>query len=381
MEEKYLITFTPANRFFFGSSSSFREGFYVVSLKYPPPTTVLGCLRHTVLMQNGLVKEDSSGRLLPHINDEAIKLTGKTEVKGFDLGDGDFGIIKSLSPVFVVEHTPDGKSVNNILFPAPLDVEMKNGEAKVLGYEKVDGTSFYSGILEDTVYVVKSDRNPKEPPFRYLGCSRFWKDYIQGKSPLFYNSCYEEPNIIRSGSSVGIGREDDRTVKEGMFYYKQDYTLAKGYSFGVVATLSKNDKLRDGVVILGGERSAFRLTVQRVVGKIETVLKEHPVIDSFLDERSGFSKAISDMDGGKKMVVLSPLVCSQDTFKEFEYARVEGINAPRVWSRYNRGEKSEAACMVPACSVLYRRVDGSSRVSSNATLEKIGYNLVLPVNK
>ena len=81
MSTPYLIRFTPVNRFFFGSSHSFAEGFYVESMKYPQPTTILGCLRNTILIQEGIVKDDGTGRHIPDIdNSDAKELTGTSAI-------------------------------------------------------------------------------------------------------------------------------------------------------------------------------------------------------------------------------------------------------------------------------------------------------------
>ncbi|MEW6654461.1 MAG: CRISPR-associated protein Cmr3, partial [Bacteroidota bacterium] len=60
MNKFYLITFTPLGRFYFGSANSWGESFYATSLKFPTQTTILGCLRRTMLKQKGLL--DNSGR-------------------------------------------------------------------------------------------------------------------------------------------------------------------------------------------------------------------------------------------------------------------------------------------------------------------------------
>lgn len=379
MADKYLITFTPLDRFFFGSSRSFSEGFYVVSMKYPQPTTILGCLRHTILMQNDKTKVEN-GRVIPDITSDGAKsLTGTSKMEGLDETDDYFGIIERVSPVFIVKHTHAGEGVDDILFPAPVDIEKNNSNIRILGYiKKENGISYYSGRKKN--HIISSEKNPKKYSLSYLGGEQFWREYCGNSERITYHPDQEEGKVILEGMSVGIGREENRVVKEGMYYTKKDLTLKNGYSFGIVAWLKEADKLRDGVVILGGERSAFRLKIKSIPAAPSGVFASHPVVKTILNEETDFTTVFTGISNKEKIVLLSPLICDKDVLETFEYARISGINNMRVWSRYKGAarDKSEAACLVPAGSVFY--CAGKENGSENyRVLAKIGYNQALKI--
>ncbi|MCI4463566.1 MAG: hypothetical protein JHC30_05285, partial [Caldisericum sp.] len=106
MSKQYLVKFTPIGRFFFGGSYSLGESFYAESLKFPQPTTVLGCLRNTILVQNGIVSKKNP--LFPDLDDKNAKeLTGTSTIEKLNDQDTNFGIIERISPVFIVKNNSD----------------------------------------------------------------------------------------------------------------------------------------------------------------------------------------------------------------------------------------------------------------------------------
>ncbi|HCC69059.1 MAG TPA: hypothetical protein DEP99_04140, partial [Nitrospiraceae bacterium] len=250
MSVPYLITFRPIDRFFFGTSHSFAEGFFAESMKYPQPTTILGCLRNTILIQQNIVIMQQNGRYIPDItaNSQASRLTGTSKINGLNDNDDNFGVIERLSPVFIV--TQKNSNMEDILFPVPAEVERNGDFFRYVKYEKKDNAiSSYSGIKKDFAI----DRDPKLYPSSSLGGKDFWNAYIDNKQ-LPYNSDYAEDKAFITHTSVGIGREN-RVAKPGMFYTKIDYSFKEGYSFGVLVWLSNGNVLKDSVITMGGEQS------------------------------------------------------------------------------------------------------------------------------
>lgn len=395
MSTPYLITFTPVNRFFFGSSHSFAEGFYVESMKYPQPTTILGCLRNTILIQKDIVKDDGTRRNIPDIeNDAAKKLTGTSVINGLDDNDDNFGVIERVSPVFIVKQK--NSSIEDILFPVPADIEGKDKFYRSITYKRQDNAiSSYSGMKKS--FAILSDKNPKLPSLSSLGGKDFWSAYW--KSQQIPNGAnYPEDKIFKTHISVGIGCENKdagdgkfyfkKTTIEGMFYTKIDYSLHKDYSFGVIVWLSE-EVLNKGIIMMGGERSVFNLDINEIkeLSSADGIFSSHPVIKAIMNGNCDLFQNLTAYTNKDKLVALSPLVFDESinsSLKDImEHRIIQGIQSMRMLKPgvrvSGKGEKSESVCMIPAGSVLYS--EKSIRLTGWKIPYKIGYNHVIKTKR
>jgi len=369
MSNPYLIIFTPINKFFFGSSYSLGEGFYAESLKFPQPTTILGCLRTTILVQAGII---SPTTIPDSFSKDAQDLTGTSTLNGLDDTDDNFGVIERLSPAFIAKFKCN--TIEDFLFPVPADI-MKEGNSLIcFGYEKKKNVkSSYSGRVVE--YAIFSKRNPKLHEFGYLGGKDFWEAYING-SQLHYNSDYDEDKIFISHISVGIGRKN-RIAEEGMFYTKIDYSLRKDFAFAVILWLKKDDILKEDVVILGGERSAFFMKILPLEDNT------HPVINMIVKQECNVFDNLKSCSNGEKIVALSPIVLDKKSNSiladKMEHRIVKGIQATRIIKRA-KALKSEAISMIPAGSVFYPKE--SVKLELNWKIPyKIGYNYSIKIRR
>ncbi|MCL5027630.1 MAG: hypothetical protein M1480_01285, partial [Bacteroidetes bacterium] len=273
MDKFYLITFTPLGRFYFGSSNSWGESFYASSLKFPTQTTILGCLRRSMLKQNDLL--DDSGRYpKKDYNGQIQSLTGKSKAKGLDETELDLGIIKKISPVFVAQSNSNG-DIENILFPLPVDVyKKKECKLGILEYEKKDSKL----TSRDENYGYKKITEGKIYPAEIMGDKNMWDDYLQSKE-LDYNSKYEMDKIIIPTSQPGIARKE-RIKEDGAFYRKKDFIMAEGFSYAIISevdngfeNLMKIYFETGSLVFLGGEQSKF---IMKIMGLNEDVKSKFP---------------------------------------------------------------------------------------------------------
>jgi len=382
MSTPYLITFTPINRFFFGSSHSFAEGFYVESMKYPQPTTILGCLRDTILLQNNVVVEMADKRRIANIDDEKAKnLTGTSKVKGLDNNDDNFGVIEKLSPVFIVKQSDT--DIKDILFPAPADIQIKDCSLNLITYVKDSAAiSSYSGKRKD--YAILSNKDPKLYSKGFLGGNAFWNAYINNKQPFPYNSEYDEEKIFIANTSVGIGRKG-RVAQEGMFYTKIDYSLKEGYSFGVIVWLTESGKLKDATIKMGGEQSTFQMKVKSIT---DGIFSSHPVTKAIINNNCDFFEILKTTNNDYKLIVLSPVVLDETTNKKLmdimEHRIVQGIQSMRMLNPgvrvSGKGEKSESICMIPLGSVFYPEKSADVGMAWKIPY-KIGYNYAIKIKK
>ncbi len=374
MSTPYIITFTPINKFFFGSSYSLGEGFYAESLKFPQPTTILGCIRNTILIQNNIVLKDRKN--FPDIEHEDAKaLTGTSKVSNLNDADDNFGVIEKMSPVFIVKQKD--KKIEDILFPTPADVTGDGCLLTHFDYMKTnDAISNYSGRKVN--YAVLSERKPKSPYANYFGGKYFWKAYINNQ-PLPYNHEYNEDEIFIVHTSVGIAREN-RIAKEGAFYTKIDYSLKEYFSFGVIAWFKEENVLKEDIVILGGEQSTFLMKISSVDDEIS---KYHPVFNRMINGNCDLFENLKDCDNIKKLVTLSPIVLDETLNNSFtdvmEHRIVNGIHSTRIAKRID-AVKSESVRMISACSVFYPKEKTELTLSWKIPY-KIGYNYAIKIKR
>jgi len=378
----YLVTFKPINRFFFGSSYSLGEGFYAESLKFPQPTTVLGCIRNTILAQNNLIEITKIPQKDFLENNEAVKqFTGTSKIEKLSDSDDNFGVVERISPVFLIKQS-EGK-IEDTLFHVPADVVQ--GECSFLTcyeYEKEErAKSSYSG--REINYAILSRKQPKSFNANYYGGRSFWDAYLN-KKPLPYDPAYEEDNIFSTYKNVGIEREN-RKAKTGAFYFKIEYSLRDGFSFGLVIWLkSKNGEdapLKDGTVILGGERSTFSMKVSPVTRD----LLSNPVMERIIDGTCDLIYSLNNCSNKEKLIALSHVILDKQSSDDFasamEHRIINGLHSIRTVKRANGKEKSEAVRMIPAGSIFYPSCSIINLSFNWAIPYKIGYNYALRIER
>lgn len=396
MSVPYLILFEPYGRFYFGTSQSFGEGFYAVSSMFPTQSTLLGALRATILSQNNLLdlesrkpKVDANGKILTEVSD----LTGTSEMKDF-LDDGhnfDFGKILKLSPVFLVRQEPNSNCVQDFLLPVPADViyeyekydKEEDGSPKVknlklLDFPKkeIENIKVYSRN-EDRDDIFSHDKRIKDYTAEYLGGIEFWDSYAKCKSSkdlLNYHPSYQAKKIFIPDIQPGIAKEKGLT-KEGHYYTKKDFRFAPRYSFGVIVHFSEDNVIKDDDIILGGEKSLFRLTSKPVINNTY-IYKDHPVIKRFLGE-----KDTGDFDGSKevtcannKLAAFSPFISNELRIEGLKFALINEMYSPRS---IGEKQKSDSFSALPYGSILFADGPLSLIGKSPKIPSKIGYNFFI----
>jgi len=365
MSNYYLITFTPLGRFFFGSSDSWGESFYAKSLKYPTQTTLLGCLRRTLLKQNSML--DNQLRY-PKEGSGFKELTGTSPAKGFDEDDLNLGIIKKISPVFITKLK--NNEIDEILFPLPSDV-YKDNECKlrIVKHVKNDGAVTSRGGEGGYKKVTEGKTYPAE----ILWNKEAWDTYSRS-GEMDYNKVYEIDRIIIPTNQPGIAREE-RNKKEGEFYRKKDYMLADNCAFGIVieAENNLNEKLKDDFVFLGGEQSKFILKVSKLE---EVIQNKFPAgFEKFFNSYNPAEDKLTS--SAMKVVFLSHLI-NDGVLTNVEHSVIQKMETIR--SLNQSGHKTYSFRAIPSGSVLY--TNGNFSFTNNYKFAtKIGYNFFIEVNR
>ncbi len=238
----YLITLTPAGNYYFGSERGFNEksltgkgfekNYLVKGFKYPQQTTLLGLLRFELLKNANLLAPK-------HTTDNAKKLVG--EKGGFDGTEKEYGIIKSISPVFLKL-----QSGNETTFVLPVGKLFQGGKELTI-HEKEDIINGPGAVLsgyDSKQYLVDE--------------SEF---VIPGKNGL--------ESIFGKSQQIGIkknykGKTDDEAFFKQTFCYLRKNHKKQRYAFAFYASFNrklKDGDLKNGIAYMGGDQSIFKLEV------------------------------------------------------------------------------------------------------------------------
>ena len=276
---KYLITLKPVENYFFGGETTFggkngknETNYFARSNPFPQQTSLLGLLRHLLLISNDAIPIYS-------YKNKANKLIGE---KSFDINvrakEQKFGVIRQISPLYILDKL--NKKVFRITLPYEnFAIEFHTGEIVlnklmnqipiVLGY---DPKSHYQSVFKDNTGNI-----------------------------LQFDEVFTEIK-----PKIGIDKERDDDDKEKL--YKQiTYTLKDNFAFAYFAHIDEtyqNDnnnqqtKLNSfGQINFGGERKLFNYQIiksdkQEFIaepdfnkGKEKIVLTSDTLVDeSILDE-------------------------------------------------------------------------------------------------
>lgn len=246
---RYQIQLTPVKKFYFGgdtvfnpddkqSSSRDKEGrktSYIVKSNYfPQQTTLLGALRYLLLQQNGLLGKHN---VEAKNREAAKKLIGE---KGFFIESPitdtilDFGVIKSLSPVYIHHN-------NQFYSAAPLDLGFE--------FETVTGRSYTTGIKQ-LAPVLKGYDAKKDLPSLLLSIS---------------GNCLDFDAVFLEHEQIGIDRNYGGQSQDNAFY-KQTFLSFKdpdtAFSFEVELSSTIDIKKLDRAFLnMGGDGSRFKVSI------------------------------------------------------------------------------------------------------------------------
>lgn len=217
---RYLVTLTPLEPFIFGGDNTFgklgsdTEGTYLVKgRKFPQQSAILGMLKKEIMTQSGTLTRKVRGEWVdPKNKNEAKSLVG---VEKFDISTSspqDFGAIKSLEPIFLMQN--DKKYI-----------------------KKVDSDSYKyeDGILKGY--------NPK-------------KDIYDNFVEINSDETLSSKDIFVSFEQTGNkkGGEDNSLFKKTSYNLEDDFRFAFYFECEY--------ELKNSIVTLGADRSSFKLTIK-----------------------------------------------------------------------------------------------------------------------
>lgn len=262
----YLIKLTPLDKFFFGQKKTFGDdnaNYFVYSSHFPQQTTLLGLLRYQLLQIAGEeVFKDNK------IQDEhkAGELIGKQSFSPFVEEELQFGIIESLSSVFII----DKMNEDEHFLPVGRRFQKENEKAP---YNLLH-LSCQAGCPP-----IFGEYKPKK------GLASCW---LSSKSHTLLN----EEDFFTKDERIGIRKDYEGATNDDAFfcqrYYrfknfkkvvedeegnecKQPPVRVHDFCFATVLETEKaieHEKLNGRIVYLGGERQPFLMEVSEETFKL-----------------------------------------------------------------------------------------------------------------
>jgi CRISPR type III-B/RAMP module-associated protein Cmr3 len=242
---KLTVIIKPVEHYFFGTEnrrSDDTQNYFLYSLPYPQQTTIIGAMRHLVLL--AYHKEKPKENLLDengNISDRILagKLIGDT---GFRIGDErNFGKINSISGLMLF----DGKTV---LLPAE---QRKDTESMSSTFEDFEGIAFLNGSKVEFIPRLEG-YDSKEPEI---------SGWVSPDGKFQENGDIFK-SIIRPGNKKKNTGDDDDDA-----FYKQEFYQLTNRVLCFVVQMDVEDDIQNCLVgkhimTLGGERSKFTITIE-----------------------------------------------------------------------------------------------------------------------
>lgn len=317
---KLTVMIKPVEHYFFGTEnrrSDDTQNYFLYSLPYPQQTTMIGAMRHLVLL--AYHKEKPKENLLDekgNISDRILagKLIGNT---GFRIGyEGNYGKINSVSELMLL----DGKTV---LMPAE---QRKDLESKPSAFEEIEGTTFFNGSKAEFIPRLEG-YDPKEPEI---------SGWISPDGKFFANGALFK-SIIRPGNKKKNTGDDD----DDAFYKQEFYQLAKR-DLCFVVQIDVEDDIKDcligkHIMTLGGERSKFTIIIS-LSTESEVQVPSIQEKGEYYLHNPKFLKVVLTSDAFFKNDPYNDSVFAVTTTNPFRFLK---SSVPETVNHYNRG-KSKA---------------------------------------
>lgn len=241
---KYLVKIKPLEPYTFGGENGFsyeeieyNGSYYMNSKNLPEQTTLIGTMRYLLLQSEGALK--SNFQYSPEEKERMEKICGKDSFQ-FEQENQEFGYIKELSPMFLIDHEEDIYIQN----PYCNKISEKTGFSPIQLKEAVESSM---GTIN---FPVSGESG-------YEGKQGFARGYIcitnekkEIKQDIFSTQTF-------SGNNLGL--EEDG-------YFKREAISMKDMAMGLYITLDEQAKElpKKTIVFMGKKGCAFQIVSKKV---------------------------------------------------------------------------------------------------------------------
>ncbi len=247
-ERDLKITLTPLAPYFFGgrkrTEAEKETDYFLRSLQFPPQTSILGMVRHSLLIQNNLMP-------LSKHREKAAKLIGPESFDAEKTNPQDFGALSALSPVFLEQKA---KSYHIQYMQKDEDSE----KPKKIEFETFNGKCFrFPDSHPDKLLRLKEKEKEKEKKIK------FCRYLISAEGEKL-----EFDDVFKPFERVGIKKGESGQTEEKGYYKQICYRLDKSRFCFYLRLKNEVDgqtvEFADSLITLGGERSMFSLKVEEL---------------------------------------------------------------------------------------------------------------------
>lgn len=377
---RYLVKLKPVESFFFGGERVFDfckendepRNNIVKSKEFPQQSSVLGMIRKEILVLNELIKPKWDYTLQE--KEKMKELIGEKSFSVKDLNE-DFGLIKSISPVFIIKET---ESNCRFLIKIPKDHNNNKDTCKYTPL-KFSENKIKSNVNVEEIHL-PMDFNAKN------GLSEDLLDIETGE-------ILAQDKVFIKDCSIGIRLDNKhRTQKNSLFRlekYKFNYDKKCERSnkcFGFILNIDENDKDKTfnnykNIVNLGGEGSYFSISFENIKFDIKYKVE-------FTNKQTNLNEPYC------KIILLSDTYISKYDYdqnciysisKKVDFRNIASenynINKANGQPYYRRFEKSKNKySLLEKGSVLFTDKDKYHKLIesiNNSTFQKIGYNIFI----
>jgi len=321
---KLTVMIKPIEHYFFGTEnrrSDDTQNYFLYSLPYPQQTTLIGAMRHLVLLayhkaNPDEVLLDEKGNIFDRIL--AGKLIGDT---GFRMGiESNFKKINSISELMLF----DG---NSVLLPAE---QRKDSESNPSVFDEIEGTTFFNGSQVEFIPRLEG-YDPKEPEI---------SGWVSPDGKFFANGDLFK-SIIRPGNKKNNAGDDD----DDAFYKQKFYQLANRELCFVVQIDVEDDiqkcLIGNHIMTLGGERSKFTVKIEPSSIESKTQVPSVSGKKNYYSPNQQFLKVVLTSDAYFKNNPYNDSLFAVTTTKPFRFLK---SSVTKTVNHYNRG-KSKAGLL------------------------------------
>jgi CRISPR-associated protein Cmr3 len=244
------MTLKPLAPYFFGGEYTFsadkerKEGsrYHAVSTRFPQQSAVLGMLRKTMLIQEGLMTMHKKGEWVDaKENDGWQRAKALCGTGAFSLDEPfDMGGIEQISPLFLYVGGKD-------YIPRALDADTT------------------PTILEKGTMRLRDGRNARTMIFEGYDPKKPKEDMLISAD----GSLLAFDKVFKATESVGIKKSRDGEAKENAFFMKEGYLLDKEATFVFYAEFSQPLSWSKAAVELGADHSPFLLEAEEAKESFE----------------------------------------------------------------------------------------------------------------